>query len=325
MRTTGLKALRARALIAKAVLVVELLPARRTAARLLTATLLAMGLATATAGLAHAAEPCAWRHPGKPSRLFLDDRLAVLRRYYDAQWAACAAPNGGRVTIEWRVGSDPQATPVDTDEVELRRGRAGDGPLRLEAKLFPNHVCDKRSEPRGKLAVTGLPGEERVSELVPVRARVVATGALAPLAFDAPPITVPCPACDAPGKRLLRVQQDHDGNLTLEAELDAKWFECARHGATLMLLGFSEGRTQDAAGQHAGKGDLRNAVRPQLVLRDLEKELTRKGDVVVLRKPLPASRLCATGKVWAFEFWGRGELARASGGGRVTFTLRCPR
>jgi hypothetical protein len=212
--------------------------------------------------------------------------------------------------------------PVDTDEVELRRGRAGDGPLRLEAKLFPNHVCEKRSGPRGKLAVTGLPGEERVSELVPVRARVVASGALEPLAFEAPPIEVPCPACDAPGKRLLRVQQDYEGNLTLEAELDAQWFECARHGATLMLLGFS---AQGAAGQQDGQRDPRNAVRPQLVLRDLEKELTRKGDVVVLRKPLPASRLCATGKVWAFEFWGRGELARASGGGRTPFTLRCPR
>jgi hypothetical protein len=178
-------------------------------------------------------------------------------------------------------------------------------------------VCEKRSGPRGKLAVTGLPGEERVSELVPVRARVVATGALAPLAFEAPPMTVPCPACDSSGgKRTLRVQQDHDGNLTLEAELDATWFECARHGATLMLLGFAE---------RDGKSDVRNAVRPQLVLRDLEKELTLRGDVVVLHKPLPMSRLCATSKVWAFEFWGRGELARASGGGRTPFTLRCPR
>lgn len=296
MRTTGLKAL--------------------WAAGLLTAGPLLVGLAASMPQLARAAE-CAWRHPGKPSRLFLDDRLAVLRRYYDPQWAACAAPSGGRVSIEWRVGNDAQAPPVDTDDVELRRGRAGDGPLRLEAKLFPNHVCEKRSGPRGKLAVTGLPGEERVSELVPVRARVVATGPLAALAFDAPAIEVPCPACDSSaGKRTLRVQPAHDGNLTLEAELDASWFECARHGATLMLLGYAE---------KEGQSDVRNAVRPQLVLRDLEKELTRRDDAMVLRKPLPMSRLCAASKVWAFEFWGRGELARASGGGRTTFTLRCAR
>ena len=115
----------------------------------------------------------------------------------------------------------------------------------------------------------------------------------------------------------LRVQQDHEGNLVLEAELDARWYDCARLNATLTLLGFSE--------QRAAGGDVRNAVRPDFVLRDLEKELTRRGDVVVLRKPLPLSRLCAKGKVWAFELWGRGELMQAAGGGRSNFTLRCPR
>jgi hypothetical protein len=291
------------------------LPGARLAAGLLVAALTA-GLALSRPPLARAAE-CAWRHPGKPSRLFLDDRVAVLRRYYDPQWTACAAPNGGRVSVEWRVGSDAQAPPVETDTIELRRGRS-DTPFRLEAQLFPNHICEKRSGPPGKRSITGLPGEERVSELVPVRARVVATGALAALAFDAPPIEVPCPACDmSRGKRTLRVQQDYDGNLTLEAELDAGWFECARQGATLMLLGYAE--KKDA------KGEARNAVKPQLLLRDLQQELTRKGDVMVLRKPLPKRRLCAQGETWAFEFWGRGELARASGGGRTMFTLRCDR
>lgn len=282
---------------------------------LLVAAALAL-LAAAVPLLAHAEQPCTWRHPGKAPRLFLEGRVAVLRRYYDAQWAACAAPEGGRVSIEWRTGSAPGAPPVETDELQLYRGRSST-PQRLEAKLFPNHVCEKRSGPRGKLAVTGLPGEEQVSELVPVRARVVASGALAPLAFEAPPVEVPCAACERAGQRRLRVQQDHDGNLALEAELDPKWYECARLGATLMLLGYSE--------QHAPGGDIRNALRPDFVLRDLEKELTRRGDAVVLRKPLPMSRLCAAGKLWAFELWGRGELMRAAGGGRTTFTLRCKR
>lgn len=278
---------------------------------------LAAALLAAVPGLARAREPCAWRHPGKPSRLFLEGRVAVFRRYYDAQWAACAAAAGGKVSIEWRAGTDPQAPPIETDELDVQRGRS-DTPYRLEAKLFPNHVCEKRTGPGGKRTVTGSPGEERVSELVPVRARVVAAGALGPLAVEAPPIEVPCPACERPARRLLRVQQDHyEGDLTLEAELDAKWYECARQGATLMLLGFD--------GQRAPGGDVRNALRPDFVLRDLEKELTRRGDVVVLRKPLPMSRLCAAGKVWAFELWGRGELMQAGGGGRTTFTLRCKR
>lgn len=272
--------------------------------------------AAAVLPLARAAEPCAWRHPGKSPRVFLERNIAVLRSYYDAQWAACAAPEGARVSIEWRTGTDPQAPPVETDQLDVRRGRSAE-PQRLEAKLFPNHVCEKRSASRGKRALTGLPGEEQVSELVPVRARLVASGALAPLAFDAPPVEVPCPACERPGKRLLRVQPEHDGSLTLEAELDARWYECARLGATLMLLGYSE--------QRAPGGDVRNALRPDFVLRDLEKELTRRGDVVVLRKPLPMGRLCAAGKLWAFELWGRGELMQAAGGGRSTFTLRCKR
>jgi hypothetical protein len=220
------------------------------------------------------------------------------------------------VSVEWRVGTDPQAAPVATDQLELQRGRS-DTPLRLEAKLFPNHVCEKRLGARGKLAVTGSPGEEQVSELVRVHVRLVATGALAPLAFEAPPVEVPCPACEQQGRRVLRVQQDYGGNLSLEAELDPRWYECARQGATLMLLGYSE--------QHAPGGHVSSALKPDFVLRDLEQELTRRGDAVVLRKPLPMSRLCAAGKTWAFEVWGRGELMRAAGGGRTTFTLRCQR
>jgi hypothetical protein len=284
----------------------------------LKALLLAAGVTAATLPLpSHAAEPCAWRNPGKLSRLFLERRVAIFRRYYDAQWASCAAPEGGRVTLEWRTGMDPQAPPVQTDTIELRRGRS-DEPYRMQEELYPNHVCEKRSGPRGKLALTGSPGEEQVSELVPVRARLVATGALAPLAFDPPPIEVPCGLCERLGERMLRVQQDHySGKLTLEAKLDPRWYECARFDATLMLLGFSEER--------APGNDVRSAIQPDFVLRDLEKKLTRRGDVVVLDEPLPTARLCATSKQWAFELWGRGELMRAAGGGRTTFTLRCGR
>ncbi|MEY2930047.1 MAG: hypothetical protein RL033_796 [Pseudomonadota bacterium] len=110
MRTTGLKAL--------------LLSTSLLSTSLLSASLL-LGLVASVPRLAGAAEPCAWRHPGKPSRLFLEDRLAVLRRYYDPQWAACAAPKGGRVSIEWRVGSDAQAPPR-----RHRRGGAEARPCR---------------------------------------------------------------------------------------------------------------------------------------------------------------------------------------------------
>lgn len=76
---------------------------------------------------------------------------------------------------------------------------------------------------------------------------------------------------------------------------------------------------EPCAWRHPGKAP------PDFVLGELERELTRRGDVVVLRKPLPMSQLCSTSKVWAFELWGRGELMQAAGGGRTTFTLRCRR
>jgi hypothetical protein len=58
-----------------------------------------LGLALAAApARARAAEPCLWRHPGKPSRLFVDRRVAVMRRYYDAQ------TRSGRPALPHRAG-----------------------------------------------------------------------------------------------------------------------------------------------------------------------------------------------------------------------------
>ena len=66
------------------------------------------------------------------------------------------------------------------------------------------------------------------------------------------------------------------------------------------------------------------AVRPDFVIADLEKEFARNGDTRVVRKPLPMARLCAQrGRVWSFELWGRGELMRGTGGGRVVREVRC--
>jgi hypothetical protein len=268
----------------------------------------------AVPGLAAAADPCAWKDPGKIPRLFLQDRVAIFRYPYDAGWAACAASKGDEVQVQWRAGDDAGAPPLRTDKLTLDRS-PGDGPRRLQARLYPNHVCDGRAKPaRGKLVVSGLPGEERVNELVPLRASVVAAGRLSPLAYTSPPLEFPCPACGDRGRQMLRVRDDREGNPSLEGELDVAWFDCAKHGATLALLGFS-GATEE---------DVRRAIRPELALEGLEKAFVRKGDKYVLQQPLPKSRLCARkANVWSFEFWGRGELMAAAGGGRSLHSIRC--
>jgi hypothetical protein len=265
-------------------------------------------------GLAAAADPCVWKDPGKVPRLFLQDRVAVFRYPYDAGWAACAVGKGDEVQVQWRAGDDAAAPPLRTDKLTLDRS-AGDGPRKLQARLYPNHVCDGRPKPaRGKLVVSGSPGEERVNELVPLRVSVVAAGRLAPLAYTSPVLEFPCAACGDRGQRTLRVRDDREGNLSIEGELDAAWFDCAKYGATLALLGFSGATEQD----------VRNAVRPDLALEGLEKAIVRNGDKYVLNQPLLKSRLCARkASVWSFEFWGRGELMAASGGGRSLHTLRC--
>jgi hypothetical protein len=56
----------------------------------------------------------------------------------------------------------------------------------------------------------------------------------------------------------------------------------------------------------------------------LEKELVRKRDKYVLRKPLPMARLCArNARFWSFELWGKGELMQLGGGGREILEVRC--
>jgi hypothetical protein len=267
--------------------------------------------------LAQATESCVWTAPAKTPRLFLDGPVAHFKQYYGTEWANCAARGNEKrdVEVEWRFGADAARAPIDSDKVQLARGSRQ--PFeRLQSKLFPNHVCDNRQGlPRGKLAVTGLPGEERVSELVPIRVTVKAEGSLAPLAYESKTIDFPCPACSHSSNRSLRVRSARGQNPVIEGKIDQTWFECARHGGTLALLGFN--------GQ--AENDVMKAIRPDLRLAGLEKEFVLQGNEYVLRKPIPVSRLCAKGaRVWSFEFWGRGELMRAGGGGRSIHTVECP-
>jgi hypothetical protein len=266
---------------------------------------------------AWAADRCAWIDPGKKPRLYLDDRVVIFRDYYSPEWAACEIGQGNKdFAVEWVVGDDPHAPAVETEKVHLTGGTE-DGPRLVEAKLFPNHLCEhKGPRPPGKRVTTGTPGREFLAAPVPVRARVVASGGLQPLAYASPAIEVPCPACSAAGHASLQVNPDrNEKDLVLEGVADRDWFECASPGATLELLGFG--------GQSAGEVGV--AIRPDLRITGLEKEFRRQGDEYVLRKPLPLARLCAGGaKVWSFETWGRGELMHLGGGGRSIYPLRCP-
>jgi hypothetical protein len=131
-----------------------------------------------------------------------------------------------------------------------------------------------------------------------------------------PPVDIPCPACGSNrGGDISVVVADNERDLVIEAKLDPEWFECARRDATLSLLAFA-GDSERAVS---------TAIQPDLVLADLEKELVRKGDGYVLRKPLPMGRICSKkARFWAFEVWGRGELMHAGGGGREVREVRCP-
>jgi hypothetical protein len=278
------------------------------------ASLIAAALAVAIPWQAQAGEPCTWKDPGKPPRLFLRDGVVVLRSYYASAWAACAARPNDKVRVQWFAGKDIAGTPVRTEELGLDRSTR-EPSHKLEARLFPGAVCDGRApQPGAQRKLTGVPGEERLSELVPVHVSISAGGSLAPLAQPSATIDVPCPACGTHYRGSLSARIEQGGELTLEGELEATWFECAKQEATLALLAFA-GRSE---------GDVMLAIRPNLVLADLEKSFVRRGDKYVLHKTVPKARLCAGGAhTWSFEFWGRGELQRASGGGRTIYSIDC--
>ncbi len=277
-----------------------------------------LGLLLASPALARADDACVWKDPGKPPRVLVDDRVASVREYYSPSWAACLAPAGPHdVEVEWLFGVDPDAPPIHSEKIHIRAGQE-DGPIKLESRLFPGQVCDKRRSDKAHntLAVSGPPGNEEVMELVPVRAHVKAAGTLSPLDYISPPVDIPCPACGSDaGGRISVVVADNERDLVLEAKLDSTWFECARRDATLGLLAFA-GDSERAVS---------TAIQPDLVMADLEKEFVRKGDGYVLRKPLPMGRMCSKkARFWSFEVWGRGELMRGGSGFREVRELRCP-
>jgi hypothetical protein len=279
----------------------------------------ALGVLASAPAVARAADgACRWIDPGKKPRVFIDDGIVTVRAYYDRDWASCVMAAGAReVVVEWSVGDEPGAAPTKTEKVQLYAGK-GEGPRKLDARIFPGAVCEARGTrgATGNLTTTGRPGREQVAALVRVQARIVGAGPLAPLAFAAPPVEVPCAVCKGKGRtgRLL-VREDYDQHdpLVLEGEADPGWFACAAHGASLSLLGFGG----------ASRADVTAAIRPDFVLAGLEKGWSRKDDKLVLRRALPIAKLCATAKVWSFEIWGRGELMSIGGGGRDLHELRC--
>jgi hypothetical protein len=277
-----------------------------------------LALLLAAPAFARADDACVWKDSGKPSRVLVNDRVAIFREYYSPTWAAClgsAAPRD--VEVQWLLAADPDAPPIHSEKIHIHAPQ-DDGPIKLESRLFPGQVCDKPrpDKPQRKLAVAGPPGGEEVVELVPVRAHVKAAGALSPLEYMSPPVDIPCPTCGSNRSGDISVVvADNERDLVIEAKLDPAWFECARRDATLSLLAFA-GDSERAVS---------TAIQPDLVVADLEKELVRKGDGYVLRKPLPMGRICSKkARFWAFEVWGRGELMHAGGGGREVREVRCP-
>jgi hypothetical protein len=278
---------------------------------------------TALAGLAglcalasptRAAEPCPWRDPGKSPRVFVEERVVTFRQYYTPEWAACVLAQGARaVDIQFVPDGAAAGEPLATEKETLHAGKS-DEPRRLQARLFPSNVCDRKARSgQGKLVLSGRPGRERLARLVPVRVRVVATGLLAPLAYTSPVVEIPCEDACGSGGGSARIRSERDGGLVLEAEAERAWFECARRDASLRLLGFAGSSRQEVSA----------AIRPDFVIDGLERAFAREGERYVLKKPLPTTNLCATGKVWSFEIWGRGELPRMGGGGRSIHELRC--
>jgi hypothetical protein len=265
--------------------------------------------------LARAENSCPWKDPGKPPRIYVEDRVVFFRVYYTPEWATCVIAKGNkRVEVEWLVGNN--ATPVQTDKVDLYAGKDNE-PRKLGASLFPNHTCDEKRphSPHAEVVTAGLPGKEQVAELVQVRVRVKAVGELSPLTYTSPAVEVPCAACDLnhQGSAMIRTG-DNNKDLIFTAEAERSWFECASHGATLVLRGF-------AGDSHS---EVLNAIRPDLSLAGLEKEFVLRGDKYILRKPLPMARLCgAKTHTWSFELWGHGELMHLGGGGREVHEVRC--
>lgn len=276
-----------------------------------------LALLFAAPTFARADDACVWKDPGKPARVLIDDRIAIVREYYSPTWAACLASAAPRdVEVQWLLAGAPDAPPIHSEKIHIHAGQ-DDGPIKLESRLFPSQVCDKRRTDKAvprKLAVSGAPGSEEVVELVSVRAHVKAAGTLSPLEYMSPPVEIPCPACGSSrGGDISVVVADNERDLVLEAKLDSAWFECARRDATLSLLAFA-GDSERAVS---------TAIQPDLVIADLEKEFVRTGDGYMLRKPLPMGRICSkNARFWAFEVWGRGELMHG-GGGREVREVRC--
>ncbi len=275
-----------------------------------------LGLLVTAPAFARADDTCDWKDSGKPSHVFVQDGIAILRTYYSPSWAACASAADKAVEVQWLFAGDPTAAPLHTEKVQLHPGRDTE-PMKLEARLFRGQVCDKPRPEKlpKKLVTTGMPGHEEVVELVPLQAHVKASGALSPLDYTSPIVEMPCSACRSSGSGSLSVARaDNERDLILEGTFDAQWFECARRDATLSLLAFAG----------ASERDVSTAIQPDLVLDGLEKEIVRKGNAYVLRKPLPMARLCAKkARFWTFEVWGRGELMHAGGGGREIEQVRC--
>ena len=270
-------------------------------------------LITACALPAAAQDRCPWRAPGKPTRLFLhEDRVPIFHAYYPAEWANCVAADGGkRIEIEWLVGNDV----VQTERETVRRSK-DDEPRRIRTVLAPNHICDARraTSRSAKIATFGPPGEEETVALVPVRARIKATGALAAMAYTSPPVEVPCSLCQRSQGENIWIRRGTGTELSLEIQSGRDWFQCASRSATLALRIFT-GDSRDA---------VTNAIAPDVQINGLEKAFVLKGDKYVLSKPLPVARLCAkNARTWAFELWGRGELMRVGGGGRLIRDAKC--
>jgi hypothetical protein len=271
---------------------------------------------------AHAEQTCPLTESVPKPRLFFMDSaqnyrmnsVLEFRVYFAKQWARCLSM---KRTIEKTREPKVELQFLVGDKVVDRR----DGPLYLRktsdreahtlaARLFPGQACDKNLPPGGRRVVQGPPGKELVMQMVPVRARVVAEGDLAPMAFTSDVVEYPCPAC-LMDSGSMGVRAEGDGSLVLKAEVSREWFECARFQATLNLSGFV-GKSED---------EVESALRPDFVWEGLEKAFKREGDKYVLHKPLPMAQLCKMGKKWGFDLWGRGQLSRS--GGRSFYELPC--
>jgi len=259
-------------------------------------------------------QPCAWiEHGAQPLHLW--DRLVVFDQLFE-----CSAEAHGEISITLATAGNSN---VASKKVALKPKGKWRRQKRASIRGYSNAYCPKRPPSGARGRTDGEPGKQRRFYAVTATLEVQGTADLKTLSRS-DRVDVRCDLCPRGGGsiefRERGMQSSVLGPKTrIAGRVDRVWFECARTNADLALRVFAG----------PDRASVQVALRPVLVLADLERRFVRKGDAYTFDISAPYVKLCkrfgrGARKKLMWELWGRGELMRIGGGGRSYLDLRCP-